>query len=90
MKCPKCGVTYSDKVYQVHKTRCEVSNAVQEKEKKEEEVTEEVTQDDKAFELEDLTLEQLHDLCINSDKREHAPSTIKRWKEARCIEELTK
>ncbi|MCP4985409.1 MAG: hypothetical protein GY928_04850 [Colwellia sp.] len=85
MKCRHCGVEYSARVLKIHETRCNVKVAESFND----------LPDSKEHESETIlvskteyTLEQLLEMAIADKNIEHAPSTIKRWKEPRLRKEL--
>lgn len=86
MKCPKCCKEMSFSVLPLHIKRCNVE------EKKEAERKEPVkVQKNEAIEVVsncEFTLEELIQKCIEDESVQYAPSTIKRWKKARCRKEL--
>lgn len=73
MKCPKCNNDYSHSVMPFHNKRCITTE------------TKDIVgkEDNNGY-----SLEELHQMCIDSPDRKYAPSIIKRWKEDRAKEEL--
>ena len=92
MKCSKCGIVLSDKVCRIHEARCTINEATLIKIKPIAPTEKNVTPTDyKELELENpvkYTLEDLLQMCIDNQDINYSPSTIKRWKEERCLKEL--
>lgn len=83
MKCSKCGVDYSERVYRIHIKRCEVKQEIKIESK--EEI---ISSDELEIESEEYTLEELLQMALDNPNRRDAPSTIKRWTEERLRKEL--
>lgn len=101
MKCPKCNVNYSERVYKIHISRCDIKKVESFKdlpeateENKDEtilvetETNEHVKAEDLNIKQDDYSFEQLLQMALESPDRKEAPSTIKRWKEDRLRKEL--
>ena len=82
MKCSKCGVNYSDRVYRIHIKMCKTVDEVKEV------INNEPVEDEIVIKPKEYTLDELMQMCIDNPDRTDAPSTIKRWKEDRLKKEL--
>jgi len=84
MKCSKCGVNYSDRVYRIHTKMCKAGKEPE----KTEPVKEVIKSEELTIKPKEYTLDELMQMCIDNPDRTDAPSTIKRWKEDRLKKEL--